>query len=103
MAYYANAQPVSWRTSLATMRLQGSNAVLQRGSTASSHFGLMATCPNSRDMQTIEKARPCRMKFAPTAALRFGLTVMLLVAAGCSSTVGSANQAKYDKMSCSAL
>jgi hypothetical protein len=43
------------------------------------------------------------MKFAPTAALRFGLTVMLLVAAGCSSTVGSANQAKYDKMSCSAL
>ncbi|MEZ2333282.1 hypothetical protein AB6802_26470 [Mesorhizobium sp. RCC_202] len=28
---------------------------------------------------------------------------MLLVAAGCSSTAGSANQAKYDKMSCSEL
>ncbi len=43
------------------------------------------------------------MKFAPTAALRFSLTAMPLIAAGCSSTVGSINQAKYDKMSCSEL
>jgi hypothetical protein len=43
------------------------------------------------------------MKFASTAALRFSLPAMLLVAAGCSSTVASTSQAKYDKMSCSEL
>jgi len=41
------------------------------------------------------------MTFRPRAFLP--MTAMLLVAAGCSSTVGPANQARYDKMSCSEL
>ncbi|UCI06814.1 hypothetical protein [Mesorhizobium sp. B1-1-8] len=43
------------------------------------------------------------MKLTPTAALPFVLTAVLLVAAGCSSTVASINPAQYDKMSCTEL
>ena len=40
------------------------------------------------------------MKFRPTAAMPLLLPVMLLAAAGCSSTVASISPAKYDRMSC---
>ena len=41
------------------------------------------------------------MTFTPTAIL--AMTGLLLLAAGCSSTVASINPAKYDKMSCQEL
>lgn len=42
-----------------------------------------------------------RMKFAPMAILP--MTALLLLAAGCSSTVASISPAKYDRMSCQEL
>ena len=43
------------------------------------------------------------MKFRPAAAAPFIFPAMLLVAAGCSSTVASISPAKYDRMNCTEL
>ena len=53
---------------------------------------------------TAAAATPDRkMTFKPTPLLPFALTVVLVAATGCSSTVASINPAKYEKMSCSEL